>query len=702
MNQSEMKARIWAVADLLRGPFRRSNYGRIILPFTVLRRFECVLEPHREQILKEYEKAQKKDTPEIPKIIKSRLRLPFYNLSKFRLNTLTENTHADLNEYMAKFSDEVREIFDYFEFENWIDRLDEVNLLQKVCREFSRFDLRTSHVGNHQMGQIFEHLLYKFAETANDTAGEFYTPRDVVKLSTALVLDRDEKALRTAGNISLIYDPACGTGGFLTEGMEAIQKWNPEAVVRPFGQELNPESYAIAKADMLMLIDPENAGQAADNIKLGDTLEYDQHAYEKFDYCLANPPFGVDWKRIETAIRKEHAEGGRFTPGLPRVSDGALLFLMHLISKMRPNSNRKGENGGRIAIILNGSPLFTGQAGGGESEIRRWILENDWLEAIIELPNDLFYNTGIATYIWLLSNNKPQEMQGQVQLVRAKEVYSNLRKSIGSKRNEIDENQRGDILRIVKGFENKRQKVKAHGESVELRSLVFPYTHFGYRRITIERPLQLAFDATDEERRMALHNDKTWAGWVNPRTGRQTIGIEGKRRDELDFALDGIRREVLCRDTFLAQVNDRLKERKNKKLTPKEGKLLQKHIGRHSLKAHICFDSTGRAEVDTNLRDFENVPLRTDIYAYFHEEVWPHIPELEIASPREAEREVEKCWIDEDKRDERDGGVGIVGYEINFNRYFYEYEPPRPLEEIDADLEKIEKEIADLLNEVAR
>lgn len=407
-NFSQVAAFIWSVADLLRGDFKQSQYGRVILPFTLLRRLECVLEASKADVLAANEKVKLMPLPEEAKekmLLKATNGLSFFNTSELDLGSLGQkDIRSNLNTYIQNFSKDAREIFEHFKFDEFIGLLDDANLLYKVVQYFSdpKIDLSPKNISNHEMGLVFEELIRRFAEGSNETAGEHFTPRDIVRLTTGLVFSKDDDVLSGDGIIRTIYDPTAGTGGFLSSGSEYVYEHNPDAVMRVFGQELNPESYAICKADMLI------KGQDVRNIKLGNTLSNDQLAYEKFDYMLSNPPFGVDWKKIESDIKDEHEQKGfegRFGAGLPRVSDGSLLFLMHLISKMR-NKDDTTAQGSRIGIILNGSPLFTGSAGSGESEIRRYILEADLLEAIIALPTDMFYNTGIATYVWVLSNKK--------------------------------------------------------------------------------------------------------------------------------------------------------------------------------------------------------------------------------------------------------------------------------------------------------
>lgn len=473
-NHSQMAAFIWGVADLLRGDFRRSQYGRIILPFTLLRRLECVLEPTKDKVL-----AAAREHKDRPDAAREHLLLrasgqEFFNASELTLGTLSDTlTSDDLMSYVQAFSSDAREIFEHFHFEEFVQQLSAANLLYQVVQRFASFDLSPARISNFGMGSIFEELIRKFAESSNDTAGEHFTPRDVVHLTTSLVLTGEENKLRPH-SIVTIYDAAAGTGGFLSEADEYIGQVSEQVTTSLFGQELNPESYAICKADMLI------KGKEVANIKLGNTLSDDKLAGERFDFMLANPPFGVAWTKVQKRVTDEHklrGFDGRFGPGLPRVSDGSLLFLLHLVSKMRD----KREAGSRIGIILNGSPLFTGGAGSGESEIRRYLLQNDMVEAIVALPTDMFYNTGIATYVWILSNDKPAPRRGKVQLINATERYSKMRKSLGSKRQYI-------------GDEDQQAIVRAYGAFKETdESKIFPVETFGYRRITIERPLRLNF-----------------------------------------------------------------------------------------------------------------------------------------------------------------------------------------------------------------
>ena len=443
-NHSQTAAFIWAVADLLRGDFKQSQYGRIILPFTLLRRLECVLEPTKDAVLAAAREHQSKPDPVREKLLLRAAGQPFFNASQLNLGSLSDTqTGDDLMSYVQAFSQDAREIFEHFEFEGFVQQLSANNLLYQVVQRFASIDLSPERISNFGMGIIFEELIRKFAESSNETAGEHFTPRDIVHLTTSLVLTGQEDVLKP-NRIVTIYDPTAGTGGFLSEGEEYIQQISEKVTVSLHGQELNPESYAICKADMLI------KGQDVSQIKLGNTLSDDQLAGEHFDFMLANPPFGVEWKKVQKQVTDEHKQkgyDGRFGPGLPRVSDGSLLFLMHLVSKMRrPEGETKGS---RIGIILNGSPLFTGGAGSGESEIRRYLLQHDLVEAIVALPTDMFYNTGIATYVWILSNHKPAARKGKVQLINATERYSKMRKSLGSKRQFISD---ADIEAVVRAY----------------------------------------------------------------------------------------------------------------------------------------------------------------------------------------------------------------------------------------------------------
>ena len=659
---SSLASFIWSVADLLRGDFKQSQYGRIILPFTVLRRLECVLEATKDNVL-----AQAEATKALPENAREKLLLNaagqnFYNASPLNLNRLGENNTGDnLDAYVRAFSTDAREIFEHFNFVNTIYGLDDANILYQVVKKFREVDLSPEAVDNYHMGLVFEELIRRFAESSNETAGEHFTPRDIVRLTTSLVFSGDDVALTKPGVVRSIYDPTAGTGGFLSSGMEYLKEINENARLATYGQELNPESYAICKADMLI------KGQDISNIKLGNTLSDDQLEFERFDYCLSNPPFGVDWKKVEKRINDEHklkGFNGRFGAGLPRVSDGSLLFLMHLISKMKPVTDK--SEGSRIGIILNGSPLFTGGAGSGESEIRRYILERDLLDALIALPTDMFYNTGIATYIWVLSNHKPAERKGKVLLINASDMHSSMRKSLGSKRKFLDDDAINTIVDLYSRYEQSPI------------AKIFNTTDFGYRRITVERPLKLALYPHDAERLNSLQQQNAWAKLAAELQQGILSALAAMPLDK-----------YLSRDGFKKAFSKAFAAVSTSKLPATVLKLIFSNLGEQDDTAEICKSSSGKEkgepEPATELRDNENVPLNEDIEAYFKREVLPHVPD---------------AWIDTSKTDPLDGKVGLVGYEIPFNRHFYQYQPPRSLEEIDDDLDAVAKDIMQLLAEV--
>ncbi|HCP1631715.1 TPA: SAM-dependent DNA methyltransferase [Escherichia coli] len=775
-NFSQIAAFLWSVADLLRGDFKQSQYGRIILPFTLLRRLECVLETSKDAVITEAQKVKAMKLPEEAQekmILRATNGLTFFNASAMDLSKMGQNGIQDnLENYIQSFSSDAREIFEHFKFSEFVGQLADANLLFKVVQIFAKADLYPEHVTNHDMGLVFEELIRRFAESSNETAGEHFTPRDIVNLTTSLVFFDDDDALNKDGIIRTIYDPTAGTGGFLSSGMEYVHKQNPNAVMRAFGQELNPESYAICKADMLI------KGQDVSLIKLGNTLSNDQLPAEKFDYMLSNPPFGVDWKKIETDINNEHklkGADGRFGPGLPRVSDGSLLFLLHLISKMRDAKS----GGGRIGIILNGSPLFTGGAGSGESEIRRYILEADLLEGIIALPTDMFYNTGIATYVWVLSNKKAPERKGKVQLIDGSNLCGKMRKSLGSKRNILGEEDIGLITRTFGDFEpvatttlaalglekapeqkssRGRQPATTKTEAAKtFASKVFHSTEFGYRRITVERPLRLSAQISDDaiatlrfapkpfNAPMAQLYDAFAFQWQDGNYGDLTA-VESEARAILKADFSELKekqiKDLLDSKLWLAQRGLMEKARRIQaamrmlaggketvsndfnqfqltlkealrtagvKLDAKENKQFIDAITRKNPDAepviskvlkeapqplYGAFEYHGKVvefESDGDLRDNENVPLNPAVSTneliedYFKAEVLPHVAD---------------AWINADKRDAKDGDIGIVGYEIPFNRHFYVYTPPRPLEEIDADLDAVSAEIMKLLQEV--
>jgi len=649
-NNSQIAAFIWSVADLLRGDFKQSQYGRVILPFTLLRRLECVLEPTKDKVLSGAKAHADKPDAVREKLLLREAEQPFFNASPLSLGSLSDTQTADdLMSYVQSFSQDAREIFEHFHFEDFVQQLGANNLLYQAVQRFASIDLNPQRISNFGMGLIFEELIRKFAESSNETAGEHFTPRDIVHLTTSLVLTGQEHKLQP-NSIVTIYDPTAGTGGFLSEGDEYIQQVSDKVTVSLHGQELNPESYAICKADMLI------KGQKVEQIKLGNTLSDDQLYDLKADIMLSNPPFGVEWKKVQKQVTDEHkfkGFDGRFGPGLPRVSDGSLLFLLHLVSKMRDPR----EGGSRIGIILNGSPLFTGGAGSGESEIRRYLLQSDMVEAIVALPTDMFYNTGISTYIWILSNNKPAERKGKVQLIDASDRASKMRKSLGSKRQLVSEADQDEIVRLYGEFQGTE------------KSKIFPNDAFGYRRISVERPLRLNFQ-TSEERIARIMEEKA------------IQKLEAEEQEKILAACRAMDSNTLYqnRSKFQKLLKASLTDHQVYPGTP-QLKALLNALSERDPEADIC-ENKGKPEPDTGLRDNENVPLGESVYDYFQREVIPHVPD---------------AWIDESKTDEQDGEVGIVGFEIPFNRHFYVFTPPRPLDEIDADLKQCTDKIKEMI-----
>jgi type I restriction enzyme M protein len=639
---------VWAIAETLRGDFRPHQYGGITLPFVVLRRLECVLEPTRQATLDAVGKIPKGADDAIrEKLLNRASKKRFHNTTKWTLEKLKGDAPhllTNLNAYIGGFSANVRDVLiDRFKLPTLLEDLDKADLLFQVVEKFAEIDLHPDNVPNHEMGSIFEELIRRFAEVSNETAGEHFTPRDVVGLVIDLLFLFDEEILTAPGVVRTMYDPTAGTGGILSLAQEYLFRVNPQAQFILFGQEINPESYAVCKSDLLI------KDQDPDNIKFGNTLSNDGLENLKADYMGANPPYGVDWSKIKKAIQDEFEKqgfDGRFGPGLPRVSDGSLLFVLQMISKMKdPSTN--GGNGSRIAVVLNGSPLFTGGAGSGESNIRRWIIEQDLLESIIALPESLFYNTGIATYIWVLTNRKSEERRGKIQLINAVDLFVPMRKSLGDKRREISTDQRTEITQLAGEFEPGP------------RSKIFEGTEFGYRRITIERPIRWTFTISEEN-----------------------IEAAGAAADKTLAKLTG--KSFRSYQAFLGAYE----EAKGSKLKGPEEKALLKVrgiFGKPDPAADITRDKDGSPEPDPELRDTENVPLAQDINDYFAREVLPHVPD---------------AWIDTTKRDPQDEKIGIVGYEINFNRHFYTFTPPRPLAEVRADMRKKEARILELLKEI--
>ncbi len=711
MNHGEIVSFIWGVADLIRDTFKRGKYQDVILPLTVLRRLDCVLAPTKEKVLETQARFKGKlENPDAQ--LRTASGFAFYNTSRYDFEKLLADAPhlaANLRNYIAGFSPNMREVLEHFDFDNTISKLDEAGLLFKVLERFKNVDLHPDKIDNPTMGTIFEELIRRFNEALNENPGEHFTPRDVVHLMVDLMLAGDEEAIRRQGVVRTVYDPCCGSGGMLMITKEHITVGvrrngdiirpaiNPEAEIHLFGQEVNPETWAVCKSD-LFIKDP--TGHDADRIAFGSVLSNDRHAGRRFDYLIANPPYGKDWTRDEEAVRAEHERGraGRFGPGLPRISDGQLLFLLHMLA----HAEEPSEGGSRITIIMNGSPLFTGDAGSGESEIRRWILENDWLEALIALPEQLFYNTGIATYVWVLTNRKAPERRGKVQLIDASAFWVPMRKSLGDKRREIPPDKADDIVRILRNFQDgeTRRIVEDGKEEEVVVSRIFPTTHFGYRKITVERPLRLNFQASPERiahieeetafQNLARSKKKGAAGEREAAEGRA-------QREAVRRFLQGLPQTLYKdREEFL-RMSEREAKKANLKLPAPVVKAILSALSERDETAAVCRDKDGHPEPDPELRDTENVPLPegddpTDadgvpasVRAFFEREVKPHVPD---------------AWIDTGRRDPKDGKVGIVGYEINFNRYFYRYTPPRPLEEIEADIRAIERDIVRMLAEL--
>jgi type I restriction enzyme M protein len=666
-NFGEKVSFIWSVADLLRGPYRPNQYKDVMLPLTVLRRLDCVLEPTKDEVLERMKKLQGSKVKNVDPILCRVTGVPFYNTSRYTFEKLKgdpNNVAANLTNYIKGFSTRAREIIDHFGFEEHIAKLDKADRLYLVISRFCQIDLHPDRVSNIEMGYIFEELIRRFNEASNEEAGDHFTPREVIWLMVNLLFMPDNDILTTKGIVKTLYDPACGTGGMLSVAEEYVRELNPDAQLEVFGQDYNDQAYAICGSDMMI------KGQNIDHIAFGDSFTDDHFPRHKFDYMLANPPFGVEWKPEESAIRREHEEqgfGGRFGAGLPRINDGSLLFLQHMISKMKDPK----EGGTRLGIVFNGSPLFTGAAGSGESEIRRWIIENDWLEAIVALPDQLFYNTGIFTYLWIVTNRKEPSRRGKIQLVDATSFFKKMRKSLGNKRNEICDEQRDEITRLYGQF--------AEGEHVR----IFDNADFGYQRITVERPLRLNFAVTDE-RLARLREAPAFANLATSRKRKDTKAAqteieEGRRQQEAilealqTLAALGV---VKNRDIFANTMQAAFKKA-GLKVPAALQKTILMALAERDETADICTDAKGNPEPDPDLRDYENVPLKESIDDYMKREVLPHVPD---------------AWVDHSKTK--------IGYEINFNRYFYKYTPPRPLEEIEADLKKIEGEIADMLAEV--
>ncbi len=666
-NFGEKVSFIWSVADLLRGPYRPNQYKDVMLPLTVLRRLDCVLEPTKDKVLEQQKKLLGGKVKNVDPILCRVTGVPFYNTSRYTFEKLKgdpNNIAANLTNYLKGFSARAREIIEHFGFEEHIGKLDKADRLFLVVRRFCEINLHPNVVSNIEMGYIFEELIRRFNEASNEEAGDHFTPREVIRLMVNLIFMPDSDVLTTKGIVKTLYDPACGTGGMLSVAEDYVRELNPDAQLEVFGQDYNAQAYAICGSDMML------KGQNIDHIAFGDIFTDDRFPRHRFDYMLANPPFGVEWKPEADYIKRENEEqgfAGRFGAGLPRINDGSLLFLQHMISKMKDPK----EGGTRLAIVFNGSPLFTGSAGSGESEIRRWIIENDWLEAIVALPDQLFYNTGIYTYLWIVTNRKEPGRKGKIRLVDGTSFFKKMRKSLGNKRNEICEQQRDDITRLY-GSGSKSDYIR-----------VFDNEDFGYQRITVERPLRLNF-AVNKERCEGLKETSAFANLATSKKRKDSKAAQAeieagrKQQETILSALGALAGQgiVKNREAFTKRMKAAFRKA-DVNVPAALFKALLMALAERDETADICTDVKGNPEPDPELRDNENVPLKEDVDEYMRREVLPHVP---------------GAWVDESKTK--------LGYEINFNRYFYKYTPPRPLEEIEADLKKIEREIADMLAEM--
>jgi type I restriction enzyme M protein len=697
-NFQELSNFIWSIADLLRGPYRQPQYERVMLPLTVLRRFDCLLEPTKAEVLKRFHSLEGGKVtnidPILNKVAGGGVDLGFHNHSELdfqRLKGDPDNIAHHLSIYIDGFSDNIQKIFDRFDFHKEIEKLDEANRLYLIVSKFAEIDLHPDRVDNITMGLIFEDLIRRFNEAANETAGDHFTPREVIRLMVNLLLEPDSHMLTTQGVIATICDPACGTGGMLSEAQNWIRQHNEDARVLVYGQDYNPRSYAVAASDLLI------KGQKDGRIEFGNTLTNDMFSGEQFDYLLANPPFGVDWK-VEKAEIDKYPDFRGYNGKLPRVNDGALLFLLHMLSKRQDVAPKQGKHGTRIAIVFNGSPLFTGGAGSGESEIRRWIIENDWLEAIVALPEQMFYNTGIGTFVWIVTNRKSKERKGTIQLIDVRERWAPMRRSLGNKRRFLTD----EIIAEVS---------REHGAyQASDTCKIFDNTDFGYRRITVERPLRLRFQITDEAKEQFLDAVPDLLDAVLEM--EQELGFEPYY--DWNEAWEKVQRIAKTADASWTSARKKLFRQCFTTADPDAAPVIARRgsfagtVGpdlfpnQHlpeldseelDVLCGIYPDKNGKKkkpvqveyEPDPALRDSENIPLKEDIISFFLREVRPH---------------VEDAWINCEVVDEKDGGIGKVGFELNFNLLFFRYQPPRPLAEIDIELEEVEKRILSLLKEV--
>lgn len=658
---------LWSIAEILRGPYKPEDYGKVILPMAVLRRFDNVLEDTKEDVLKSYE--QFKHLPEDARdeILNRKSKQRFNNTSNYDFKKLlndSDNIAENLRDYINGFSKVTRDIIEYFDFDKQIEKMDRNDLLYLTVKRFAEVDLHPNNVSNLQMGYIFEELIRRYSEHAE--AGDHYTPREVVRLMVGLMFNDDDDILTKSGITQTLYDGCAGTGGMGSIAQEYLKELNGSAELEFFAQEINEESFAMCKADTLI------KGEEAQNIRFGNTLTRDAFPTEKFDYLISNPPYGVEWKPSEKVVRAEHEDlgvNGRFGAGLPRIGDGQLLFLQHLVSKMKPVSE-ENPKGSRLAIIMNGSPLFTGDAGSGESEIRRYLIENDLVEGIVAMPTSLFYNTGISTYIWILTNHKAIWRQGKIQLVNAVDFYQKMRKSMGEKRHEISNDQIDEIIRIYGEFKE--------SENVK----IFDNEDFGYQKIVVERPLKLNFKVNDE-RIERLYEQKAFQKIIKSKKKGEAglnevkVGEQNQQRiiEVLQSLNDG--RLYQNREAFIEQLKATFSKESVDMKAPLQKAILTA-LSEKSETADICVkNKKGEPEADSDLRDSENVPLKENIHDYFEREVVPHVPD---------------AWIDEEKTK--------IGYEIPFTRHFYKYQELRPSEEIKAEIQELEASILEKLKKV--
>jgi type I restriction enzyme M protein len=656
---------IWSVADLLRGDYKQSEYGKVILPLTVIRRLDCVLEPTKAAVLTKHKQlAGRIENIEEP--LKAVCGQQFFNVSPLTFRQLLNdpaNIADNLNAYIGGFSDTARDVVEKFDFPTQVARLARADLLYQVVGRFCDIDLHPDVVSNIEMGYLYEELIRRFSELSNETAGEHFTPREVIRLMVNLLFIEDGDVLTTPGIVKTLYDPACGTGGMLSVAEDHLRAMNPAARLEVFGQELNDETYAVCRSDMML------KGQDASHIASGNSFSEDRHEGGRFDYMLANPPFGVEWKKVEAAVRKEHETrgfAGRFGAGLPRINDGSFLFLQHMIAKMKP----AGDGGSRLAIVFNGSPLFTGATGSGESEIRRWIIENDWLEAVVALPDQLFYNTGISTYFWLVTNRKSPQRRGKVQLVDARELWTKMRKSLGDKRKQISDGQSDEITRLYGDF--------AEGERVK----VLPNEAFGFMRITVERPLRLRWEVTDET--LAAVDAQKAVAKLPPATIAAVHALLLEHEE--------------VRGTDPRLVRGLTRDLSSEGLAAPVVKAVMSGLAVRDEDAPVVTDRSGQPASDPDLRDYENVPLPT-VMVEWAEDVTdrlatrPYRDTIDDYMCTEVLPYVSDAWVEHERTK--------IGYEIPLTRHFYKYVPPRPLEEIDAEIKALEAEIQRLLAEVA-